>query len=163
MSTFENAIDYLIYNEAGDDPNGAFSDEPDDHGGPTRWGITQAEAQRHGFDVRALTREQASGIFKSDYWCFDGVVDQRVATKLLDMAANMGRGTAIRIAQKIVGVTADGVWGPATEAAVNSVGADLLAKLVTACVKRYASIVGADHTQAEFIVDWMDRALKVPQ
>lgn len=162
MSTFEKAIDYVIENETGGDPNGAYSDDPDDYGGPTKWGVTQAEAERHGFDVRDLTRAQAEGIFRSDYWRFDGVGDQRIGTKLLDMAVNLGLGTTVKLLQQAVGVKADGAFGNVTMNAVNSAGPLLLFDLAHASARRYARIVAKDHTQARFIVDWIGRALKVP-
>lgn len=155
MALFEKAIGYVLENEGG------FSDDPNDRGGPTKYGITEAEATNHGYEVRALTIEQAKAIYVSDYWRFDDVADQRIATKLFDMAVNMGQRTAAKIAQRLCGVVLDGVIGPNTVAAIN--GKLTLDMLRDACVIRYAHIVAADPTQARFIVDWMGRALKVPE
>ncbi|ELW9416697.1 hypothetical protein SIO58_000529, partial [Enterobacter hormaechei] len=49
---------------------GGYVDHPNDKGGPTNWGITQATARAHGYtgDMRNLTREQALAILESDYW-----------------------------------------------------------------------------------------------
>ena len=43
---------------------GGYVDHPNDKGGPTNWGITQATARAHGYtgDMRNLTREQALAI-----------------------------------------------------------------------------------------------------
>lgn len=49
---------------------GGYVNHPDDKGGPTNWGITQAVARAHGFtgDMRNLTRQQALDILTADYW-----------------------------------------------------------------------------------------------
>lgn len=49
---------------------GGYVNHPDDKGGPTNWGITQATARAHGYtgDMRNLTRQQAMDIYEADYW-----------------------------------------------------------------------------------------------
>jgi lysozyme family protein len=51
----DQLIDELIARE------GDFVDHPADIGGPTRWGITQAVARRHGYtgEMHALPRHMA--------------------------------------------------------------------------------------------------------
>jgi len=155
MADFEKAVLYVLSNEGG------FSDDVADRGGATRFGITHAEAAAHGLDVRTLTVEQAKQIYRADYWRFDSIAEQATATKLLDMAVNMGLGTAVKLLQHIVGVVQDGAMGSATANAANS-APNLMGKLIEASVRRYAHIVGADHSQAAFIVGWIDRALRTP-
>jgi lysozyme family protein len=168
MARFEDAIGYVLDNEGG------YTNDPADHGGATNYGITDAEARRHGYsgDMRDLPLETAKAIYLADYWRFDGIEDQHVATKLLDMAVNMGLSTAVKLAQGIAGVVTDGVMGPATETRINTLtdsgtsmehSALLLTGLVFGCVRRYAHIVGSDHSQAAFIVGWIERALKMPE
>lgn len=157
MSNFSAAIQYVLDNEGG------FSNDPADSAGATRYGITHAEASAHGFDVDTLTLEQAKSIYEVEYWKFDGIGDQRVATKLFDMCVNMGEATAIRMAQTAVGVPADGVMGPATAQAINAKNPMLvLWALLPACVKHYADIVSAHPSQVVFLRGWMDRALSLP-
>ena len=43
QDNIDDLIDVLIAREGG------FVDHPADKGGPTRWGITQAVARRHGY------------------------------------------------------------------------------------------------------------------
>lgn len=159
MSNFESAISYVLANE------GTDSNDAADHGGRTRFGITEAEARRHGYDVRKLTLDQAKGIYLKDYWRFDAITDQRVATKLLDMSVNLGLGTAIKMAQREARAPVDGVFGPATAALINDyrgLSDGFLWRLAHACVRRYADIVSNDHSQAVFLRGWIDRALKLP-
>lgn len=49
---------------------GGYVNNPDDTGGPTRWGITQAVARAHGYsgDMRDIPRETAIAILTADYW-----------------------------------------------------------------------------------------------
>ena len=49
---------------------GGIIDHPADKGGPTRWGITQAVAHRHGCvdQMDKLPRSVAALIYKRLYW-----------------------------------------------------------------------------------------------
>ena len=157
MPDFESAVSYVLANE------GINSNDPADKGGRTRFGITEHEAAAHGLDVVTLTLDQAKAIYRKDYWCFDAIADRRVATKLLDMAINMGVGTAIRLAQTAVGVKVDGVLGPATITAINGTSPEtMLANLVEASVRRYIEIVLRDRSQLVFLRGWANRATKIP-
>ena len=76
---------------------GGYVNHPDDKGGPTNWGITQAVARAHGYsgDMRNLTRQQALDILTADYWTgprFDLVseVSPAIAAELCDTGVNMG-------------------------------------------------------------------------
>src|SRR5690606_30113686 len=54
-------------------------------------------------DIRNLTREQAIAIYRRDWWDRYGygrIKDADVAAKLMDMAVNMGPGTAHRLLQQ---------------------------------------------------------------
>lgn len=157
MASFDVAIVYVLKNEGG------YTHNPADRGGPTNFGITEKEARAHGYtgDMRNFPLDQAKNIYKQDYWKFDGIASQKVATKLLDMAVNMGLVTTVKTAQLIVGTTPDGIMGAKTIAAINS-RSTMLTDLMFMCVRRYAHIVGADHSQAAFIVGWIERALKMP-
>jgi len=49
---------------------GGYVDNPDDKGGPTRWGVTEKVARAHGYTghMRDLPRATAVAIFEADYW-----------------------------------------------------------------------------------------------
>lgn len=79
------------------DKEGGYVNHPDDRGGPTNWGITQATARAHGYDgpMQKLTRQQALDILTADYWIaprFDHVaeISTPLAEKLCDAGVNMG-------------------------------------------------------------------------
>lgn len=76
---------------------GGFVDHPDDKGGPTCWGITEAVARSEGYvgDMRALPRAVARAIYARRYWDrpnFDAVaaLSPALAAELFDTGVNMG-------------------------------------------------------------------------
>jgi len=74
---------------------GGYSDNPDDLGGPTKYGITQAEAREWGYqgDMRDLPLDTALAIFKKNYWDvnnLDNCPSQKLANKLFDAGVNCG-------------------------------------------------------------------------
>lgn len=158
MDTFDFAIAYVLENE------GVDSDHPSDRGGRTRYGITSATAARHGFDVDTLTLEQVKRIYRKDYWRFDGIRDARVAAKLLDIVVNCGVRGGIRIIQRAVGVTDDGVWGMLTSSAVQRLPSEqAIERLSIALADHYIDIVKRDTTQLAFFRGWIRRAIRRPE
>jgi len=117
---------------------GGFVNHPDDKGGPTNWGITQAVARAHGYngDMRNLTRQQALDILTADYWTgprFDLVseVSPDIAAELCDTGVNMGPSVQAKWFQRWLNVfniqgalypdlIADGFIGPRTISALKS-------------------------------------------
>lgn len=73
----------------------ALTNDPNDSGGWTKYGITEATAREYGFDVKQLTWEQAEGIYYDKYVKkpkFDLVLPimPRVAVELIDTTVNGG-------------------------------------------------------------------------
>lgn len=135
-------------------------------------GITLATAQRHGIlsaeALKSITPEQVEAIYRADYWRFDGINDQRVATKLFDLSVNMGLRTAVRLVQTAlvdldVPLGVDGRYGPNTETAINASSGDaVLSGLVVEALDYYRAIVAKDPTQGRFARGWELRAKEVP-
>ena len=97
----DQLIDELIARE------GDFVDHPADNGGPTRWGITQAVARRHGYngEMHTLPRQMAVAICKRVYWhapAFDQLerLAPKLAAEMFDTGVNMGPRTAIGFLQR---------------------------------------------------------------
>ena len=71
-------------------------------------------------DIRNLTVEDAKRIYRRDYW--DRVrgddLPYPVAMCLFDYAVNSGVETAVRAAQKVLGLKTDGILGPITFSAI---------------------------------------------
>lgn len=112
---FDQAFDTLLKHEGG------FVDHPDDPGGATRYGVTEAVAREVGYrgDMRDLPLDLAKRIYRERYW--DAVRAEQLPAQVryvvFDAAVNSGVGQAARWLQRAVGVRDDGVIGPQTLAA----------------------------------------------
>jgi lysozyme family protein len=138
MADFNQAISLVLQQEGG------LHTEPGDSGGLTNWGISQNNNPE--INVASMTKDDAAAWYRANYWVFDGVQDQRVATLLLSMCVNMGGkvvkreyNAAIRVAQKVCGTNQDGLWGDMTLHLVNTTP-DVLAELGTLYVNRYIAL-----------------------
>jgi lysozyme family protein len=130
--TVDQLVDGLIAREGG------FVDHPDDRGGATNWGITEAVARAHGYSgpMALLSRGEAAAIYRRLYWLrprFDAVARRapRIAAELFDTGANMGPGVAATFLQRALtalnrngsdfpDLVPDGRIGTATLAALDS-------------------------------------------
>lgn len=114
---FDQAFEALIGHEGG------YVDDRRDAGGQTKYGISKAAYP--GEDIPNLTLERAKEIYARDYWGPAGCDAMPDAAKLqvFDMAVNSGVKTAIKTVQLAVDQRADGVLGPLTLQAVQSMPA----------------------------------------
>jgi lysozyme family protein len=107
---------------------GDFSDHPDDPGGKTRFGITEAVAREVGYkgDMRELPVDLAKRIYRAKYW--DEIqadfLPAGIRYPMFDAAVNSGPRQAVRWLQRAVGVADDGILGPRTMAAAGALSAD---------------------------------------
>lgn len=116
--SFDLAFDRLIGHEGG------YSNHPDDPGGETMWGITQAVARSNGYlgAMRDMPRGTAKAIYRAQYW--DKVkadaMPSPVAFQVFDAAVNHGASQAVKFLQRAAGVDADGIIGPKTLSAISN-------------------------------------------
>lgn len=163
-----------------------YVNNPNDLGGPTNFGITQATARENGYtgDMRNLTREMALAIYKKGWW--DRMrLDQMLALnplladRMFDFGINAGRGNAIKSLQRILNVLnrqgklyadidADGGIGTLTMNALagfmKARGADGLNRLMFALtchqVSYYTEISEKRVQNEEFTYGWYDRVYR---
>ena len=97
----DGLIDALIERE------GAYVSHPEDKGGPTCFGITEAVARAHGYagPMRQLPRSEAAVIYRRLYWQrprLDEVAKRsgRIAAELFDTGVNMGPAVAVTFLQR---------------------------------------------------------------
>jgi lysozyme family protein len=137
---------------------GGYVNNPNDPGGVTNMGITQADMP--GQDMRALTVEQAENYYVQSYWkpFYSQIESQSIASKLFDLGVLFGVRTAIEAIQTALDITADGVFGEETLAAVNSAEpVTLLLKYRTEFVRRAFAIGAEKPSERGFVIGWVNR------
>ena len=114
---FDQAFEKLIGHEGG------YVDDRRDPGGATKYGISKRSYP--GEDIAGMTLERAKTLYARDYWgpagC-DGLPDA-AKLQVFDMAVNSGVTAAIKAMQRAVGTATDGVFGPITLQAIQSMPA----------------------------------------
>lgn len=117
-TTFDPLFDRLM------DHEGGYVNHPNDPGGETKWGVTKRVARQYGYNgsMRKLPRSTARNIAEKLYWnVIQGdKLDKSVAWQVMDAAYNHGNRNAIKMLQRAVGTSADGIIGAKTLAATNS-------------------------------------------
>ena len=118
--TFDEAFEQLIGHEGG------YVLDSLDPGGETKFGISKRSYP--GENIANLTLERAKAIYLRDYWGPAGgdTVPADIRFMLFDMAVNQGVKTAIRALQHVAGVGEDGILGPVTLQALQSMPAERL-------------------------------------
>lgn len=110
--TFEEAFSLLMGYEGG------YSFHPNDPGGETIWGITKRVAEQHGYTglMKDFPISEAKKIYKESYWDkvrADELPDE-IRYAVFDAAVNSGVERAIKWLQKALVVSPDGILGPIT-------------------------------------------------
>lgn len=126
LDVAEKIINEIIETEGG------FVDHPDDPGGATNCGITEAVARAYGYDgsMRDLPRSLAFEIYTVKYWYSIrgddlAAVNADIAYEVADTGVNCGVVTSGRILQRCLNVlnrkgalyrdlSVDGIIGPVT-------------------------------------------------
>jgi lysozyme family protein len=156
MGDFNKAVKFVLANE------GEFSDDPNDTGGVTKYGISQRSYP--DWDIPNLTEEDAIAIYKQDFWPPYKDFDDKLATKLFDLAVNMGHKRAVQILQRALQclgakIVDDGILGPVTKSAVNLANEDLLLTAIKSeAAGVYRNLTTTNKTQQKFLKGWLRRA-----
>jgi lysozyme family protein len=175
--TIQSIIEGVIAREGG------FVDNPNDRGGATCWGITEAVARKCGYTgaMRDLPRDLAAKIYFQDYVVAPGfmriaAINTAIGAKLVDAGVNCGPGNPSRWLQRTLNLlnrqgkqfpdlVIDGKLGPATQFALQAVlrqrGDDGDGeKLIIACLKGlqvayYIDITEHRPANEEFFAGWI--------
>jgi lysozyme family protein len=141
---------------------GGYVNNPNDKGGPTKYGITQADMP--GVDMSTISQIEAIAYYREHYWkdLYSQINSQLVAEKLFDMGVLMGVGTAVKLLQVTIKnrmmIVPDGVFGPQTLADVNLQRSDELLSCYRVTLLNHAvNIAGANPKDSEFIQGWITR------
>ena len=175
MSNFEQAIDYVIKNEGI-----GYENVSGDTGGATNTGISSSSgylesAIKKGLlpeetTIKSLTVEQAKIIYKHFFWDYlklANVINQSIATKILDTCVNVGCIWGIKLLQRAIRsatgikLEEDGIIGQNTfEGIRQSLSANLLSAYKSECAGYYRSIVARKPEQEKFLTGWLNRAYR---
>lgn len=176
MSCFQLAIGITLEHE------GFLSDDPDDRGRATKYGISLAfledlqdddgdgfldgDINRDGVvdarDIYELTLDEAIGIYRSRFWepyRFEEIFDQSVANKAFDLCVNMGPRRAGRVFQRAIkyffpDIKVDGIVGPRTLWCANECNpGQLLVEHKHEAARKYREL-----NNPKFINGWLNRA-----
>lgn len=153
------AIKKVIIHEGGS----KITDDPNDSGGLTKYGISQKAYP--GLDIRNLTEAQAIAIYKRDYWDRiggDKILSYNVAYALFDQAVNRGVSSALKIAQKVAGVSQDGKLGTNTLNAINAISEkSFLEKFLAFAIQEYKDLAAARPKDQKFLRGWLNRVTSI--
>ena len=115
MELFDKCMDVIFAHEGG------YVNDPDDLGGETNYGICKRYFPNE--DIKNLTIVRAKELYYERYWKPMGLwniwTNHAAVLEIFDMGVNAGKRRAIRMAQKIVGVKADGILGVITGTAID--------------------------------------------
>lgn len=160
--TDNEIIDAILKSEGVD-----FTNDPDDRGGPTKFGVTQATLSRwlgraaSIADVQSLDIDTARKIYARKYMDDTGyraITNPALRFLITDSGVQHGPRRASRWIQQAVGANDDGVFGPMSRAAVASFPADVAYRevLATRC-RFYGRIIARDRSQAKYALGWARR------
>lgn len=167
MARFEPAFEKMIHNEGGY----VLHTVSGDRGGMTYAGIARKyhpDWQGWGMiDSGETDHPEMPGLVRDFYirhfWYKvrgDELSKQGIAETLFDFAVNAGVRTASRLAQQVVGASADGIIGPQSVAKMDATDEALfVARYALAKIARYAEICSRDPSQKKFLLGWLNRTL----
>ena len=169
MDRFEKIFDYLLKVEGG------YTNDKNDKGGETTWGITKEEARRKVYNgsMKNLTQDFAKRILEKDYYlknCLNEVKNDKVALSICDWIFNSGK-WATKKAQVTLNryfgydLVVDGIFGIKTIKALNEVeeqgkSEEFLKNYHNLQRKFYHSVVEYNPTQKDFLKGWLNRVDK---
>lgn len=159
MSSFDLAIPTVLKNEGG------YSDDKDDSGGATNFGISQGFLDEIQYQIPAskITREIAISLYKEHFWIkgnYGEIAGQNVATKIFDLSVNIGVPQANKTIQRAIRATDgeiildDGILGSISIDAINSCSPDILIVAIRSEAAGFYRLL----KQPKFIKGWLNRA-----
>jgi lysozyme family protein len=164
----DEALSYLLEEEGG------WSDNKDDRGGKTMFGVIQGtyDSYRKGKNlpiqpVSGISHDEARDLYDTLYWKASSchLLAWPISYLTFDAAVNSGTGRGLRWTQAGLGLTADGVAGPKTVSAANLVVSQGDSKSILAIldqrVQFLASLVKQDTSQLTFLLGWWRRTQRV--
>ena len=182
MSNFKHAMLTVLQHEGG------LVNDSADPGGITNYGISlrylrglaqqnpdlltlydvNHDGQIDATDIRSMTQQEATDIYKTQWWDKNNyglITDQALATKIFDLAVNVGNATANKFLQKAVNqvnghsvLLIDGIIGPQTIALINKLDPVALLTSVRAfAIAFYQMLAAKNPAFNKLLKSWINR------
>lgn len=157
-SKFETAIEVILNNEGG------LSNNPNDRGGMTKFGISKASYPH--INIEKLTKEEAIKIYRKDFWDkfkLERIKDQEVLNKVFNMCVLMGKARATLLFESTLiklgfNIPKDGILDDEMIHIINNYNSGtLIAKYKEELKKFIDRIVETNPSQKVFYKGWMNR------
>lgn len=165
---FHKFVSKTIAFETGGDRDGGYTNDPDDKGGKTKWGISSKSYP--SLVIEDITFNQAKQIYYNDYYSYlyEMIMSDRIAFKLFDMSVVSGKKRTIKRLQRAIVATTgqlikiDGIFGPLTLTALNtgiaqhSKEVDIFANFI-ARQRRYFRLISKFGKNKKYLTGWLKR------
>src|ERR1700675_410174 len=169
---FDYAVNVVLTHEGG------YSNDENDPRGETNSGITHLDLEGHArelnlpLDVKELTRIEAEYFYKKIWWDkynYNAINSLPIATKIFDMAVNMGAHEAHTLVQRSLTycghseISVDGILGGKSIGAINEIcqhgrQADFRIELINEAKWFYEHLVEEKPVLKKFLNGWLERA-----
>ena len=148
---------------------GGYVDNPDDRGGPTKFGITLETLRKWRRDnkltflaIKFMDVDEARLIYAYKYIeepGFNLINNKQVREVVVDAGVMSGPTRVTRWLQTLVRVKVDGNLGPITAAKVNSRNShEIVRRFSVWRIKFYVRIAKKNESQLKFLEGWINRA-----
>ena len=149
------------------DVEGGYVNDPDDSGGPTNLGVTQAAYDeyraRRGLprvSVKYITPDQAKQFYFDAYWTplKPDLMIPELAIAAFDFGVNSGPHRAIRKLQATLGLKDDGFIGPMTKAALQKATLEDVTNYLFTRL-RFVRLIGVK--KKKYLKGWQNRVFNL--
>lgn len=164
---FQDAMKYTLVDEGG------YTNDPNDSGGPTNFGITQGDLSiylGHSAsvqEVKNMTEALAGYVYLKLYWIplnLYQITHREIAIAVFNMSVNLGLYGGVKLAQQALcdlnkACDLDGHMGPKTVLLLNSVAPkDFIIEYAKLINIKYNLIASNRPTQKVFLKGWLNRS-----
>lgn len=171
---FNFAVNKLLEQEGG------YSNDPEDPGGETAYGITRKflidcgikfffykNKTAYTYDMKTMHPDEAALIYRRCFWDqnnYNGIINLRLATAMLSLSVNLGAETANKLLQDAVNslngrtTSIDGYIGNKTLQLINKTDSEkLLVRLKDLALGHYEYLVERNPKLSKFLKGWKNR------
>ena len=152
LNLFQKCIEVVLRNEGG------YVWHSSDPGGETNMGI--AKKFYPNLDIKNLTKEQAIDIYYNDYWIpsrVEKLTNDDLILQVFDHGVNAGVKTSVKLLQRLIGETDDGIIGGKTVKAVQEYNGDVVDEFIKRRKLFYITLVQNKPELRIFMKGWLKR------